>query len=59
MEGAEDVRAPPSGDSSLTLLMLDDGAGVCVCRYACVHSCVRGRSDAAVGGGNANTASGE
>ncbi len=58
VEGAEDVRAPPSGDSSLTLSMLQDGASVCVSLYACVRSCVRGRSYATVGGGSSNIASG-
>ena len=58
MEGVEDVRMPPSVDRSLTLSMLDGGAGVYVCLYACVRSCVRGRSYAAVGGGYYNTATG-
>ncbi len=58
VEGGENVRAPPSMDRSLTLSMLDGGAGVCVCLCACVHSCVRCCSYAMVGGGYLNTASG-
>ena len=69
--GTVGVRAPPSVDRSLTLSMLDGGAGVCVCLYArvhscvrgrlclpvCVNACVRGRSYAIIGGGYGNQAS--
>ena len=56
VEGEEDVRAPPSGDSSLTLSMLHGGAGVCVCLCAYVHSCVRWRRYATISGGYGNQA---
>ncbi len=56
-EGAEDERAPSSVDRSLTLSMLNGGAGVCVCLCAYVHSCVRWRSYATISGGYGNQAS--